>query len=329
MAESSVVTVVPNLSNSFKLSIAGKLVGSINQDRATGVFGKLGEQPRMIPVHISVRTSRQKTEAYDFEIVSDSFLTPLLLKISMFSAISATERQLGNQTIKLSGRIVMAAQPDVTLDNSFSAAAGAGLMAVAAVERPLAALLNSGFDSVDVRRIEIDVTSLDRRSNGTLGRLWVDKTEVRRGEMIEIQAFARNDNGNEFVERIPLAIPADAPIGALTIVVGDGTAMNQYDLRSRPGVDFSPKDLGQLVRAINKLKKNNRLYVKVMYSGAGAVVNNEEMPALPPSVLATLGSQRTSGGYAPLTVATLAEQELPPSQFLISGQQSITVNVVK
>ena len=69
--------------------------------------------------------------------------------------------------------------------------------------------------------------------------------------------------------------------------------------------------------------------VKVLRQGTGAIVNNEEMPTLPPSVLATLGSSRTSGGYTPLNVATLMEQELAPSQFIISGQQSITINVVK
>jgi hypothetical protein len=90
-----------------------------------------------------------------------------------------------------------------------------------------------------------------------------------------------------------------------------------------------PKDLGQLVRAINKMKRNNRLYVKLMRAGSGAIVNNEEMPVLPPSVLATLGSSRTSGGYTALSVVTIAENELPPSQFIISGQQLITINVIK
>jgi hypothetical protein len=46
-------------------------------------------------------------------------------------------------------------------------------------------------------------------------------------------------------------------------------------------------------------------------------------------MLATLGSQRTSGGYTPLSIATLDEQELAPSHFIISGQQSITINVIK
>ncbi len=328
MAESSIVTVVPNLNNSFKLSAAGNLVGSINQDRATGVYGQLGDKPRMVPVRLTVHTSRNKTETYTFEIVSDPFLTPLLTKITMFSAITATERQIGNQTLKLSGSIAMNGQSDIRLDNSFTSPNGAALFAVNAVAQPLAVLLNSGFNALDLRGIDVDVTSTDTRSSGSLNRLWIDKTEVRRGEAIEMQAFARNDNGSEFVERIPLVIPADAPIGPLVITVGDGASLNQAD-RAQPSADFSPRDLSQLVRAINKLKRNNRLYVRVMRAGTGAIVNNEEMPVLPPSMLATLGSSRTSGGYTPLSVATLAEHELPPSQFIISGQQTITINVVK
>jgi hypothetical protein len=329
MAESSVVTVVPNLNNSFKLSAGGNLVGSINQDRSTGVFGRLGDKPRMVPVRLTVRTSRNKNETYKFEIVSDSFLTPLLMKIATFSAIAATERQVGNQTLKLNGRVAINGQPDVVLDTTFSLPNGAVFVAVASVERPLAALLNSGFDAVDLQSIELDVSSIDSRASGTLNRLWVDKTEVRRGESIEIQAFARNDNGDEFVERIPLTIPADAPVGEIVIMVGDGASINQAERTARPAADFIPKDLGQLVRAINKLKKNNRLYVKVLRTSNGAIVNNEEMPTLPPSVLATLGSGRTSGGYTALNVATLAEHELAPSQFIISGQQSITIDVRK
>jgi hypothetical protein len=328
MTESSVITVVPNLNNSFKLSVIGNLVGAVSQDRSTGVFGRLGEAPRMVPARVTVHTSRSKTEVYNFEVAADSFFTPLLMKIATFAAVSSTERQLGNQTIQLNGRISFNGQDDVLLDNTFSAPNGALFAAVASVERPLAILLNSGFDTRGLKGINIDIKSTDDRSGGSLSRLWVDKTEVRRGEHIELQAFARNENGSEFVQRIPLTIPADAPLGPLAILIGDGNSIAQAEMRQQ-GSEFSPKDLSQLIQAINKLKKNNRLYVKVMRASGGAVVNNEEMPTLPPSVLATLGSQRTSGGYTPLSIATITENVLPPSQFIITGQQSITINVVK
>lgn len=329
MTENNVITVVPNLNNSFKISVGTNMVGAISQDRSTGIYGRLGEQPRMIPVKLNVYTSRNKVETYNYEMVSDPFLTPLLMRIAMSSAIFATERQVGSQTLKISGQISVDGQPDILLDNSFSSPNGATAFAVNAVAQPLAVLFNSGFDSVSVRGIEVNVTSTDNRSSGVLNRLWVDKTEVRRGDTLEIQAFARNDNGSEFVERIQFQVPTDAPEGQMLLIVGDGASVNQADLRAQAAADFSPKDLGQLVKAINRLKKNNRLYLKVLRASDGAIVNNEELPSLPPSVLATLGSQRTSGGYTPLSVATLAEQELPPSKFLIVGQQTITINVVK
>jgi hypothetical protein len=51
MTESSVVTVIPNAFNSFKLAVPGQMVGTISQDRSTGIFGQLGRAPKMIPVN--------------------------------------------------------------------------------------------------------------------------------------------------------------------------------------------------------------------------------------------------------------------------------------
>src|SRR6267143_849512 len=82
MTESSVITVIANTYNSFKLAVPGRMVGSISQDRATGVFGQLGHAPRMIPVKINLHTSRDRVEQFSYEVVSDEFLTPLLVNIT-------------------------------------------------------------------------------------------------------------------------------------------------------------------------------------------------------------------------------------------------------
>ncbi|HEY5446922.1 MAG TPA: hypothetical protein VIJ87_21155, partial [Pyrinomonadaceae bacterium] len=89
MTECSVVTVIPNVNNSFKLAVPGKMVGSISQDRASGIFGLLKQAPKMIPVKINLHTSRDKTETYSYEIANDSFLTPLLLNITVFNTITS------------------------------------------------------------------------------------------------------------------------------------------------------------------------------------------------------------------------------------------------
>lgn len=324
MTETSVVTVIPNINNSFKLSVPGQMMGAISQDRAPGVFGHLGRAPKMIPVKITLRTSRDRTETFSYEIANDSFLTPLLLNITVFNTITSSERVLGDSTISIKGEIKVKGQENVTLDRRFSASNSA-MMAAGSVAAPMGALLNSGFDDVQIDGVTLDISSTDTKYAGTLERIALDRTEVRRGEKIEIQAYVRTEAGKQFVQRIPVQIPEDATPGQLLIFVGDGSALQEGSAAKA----FVPQDLGQLVKAMNKVKKSDRLYVKLFRITPGAVIGTDELPNLPPSVVATLNSDRTSGGYTPTVLSPVYEMELPPADFVISGQQLIGIDVVR
>ncbi|HZH90290.1 MAG TPA: hypothetical protein VEX70_06665 [Pyrinomonadaceae bacterium] len=324
MSESNVVTVISSVNNSFKLSSAGQMVGAISQDRATGIYGMLGRAPKMIPVRVNLHTSRDRTETYTYEVANDKFLTPILLNITIFSTIGSTERAMGDSTISLRGQINVAGQQPIQIERRFSSM-NAGTQAAASVAVPMAALLSSGFDNVDIGQITLDITSTDERMSGTLDRIALDRTEVGRGETVEVQAYVRTDSGKQFVQRIPVTIPSDVPRGPLVLFVGDGGALQQASAAQ----NFVPKDLTQLVGAINRIKKNDRLYVKLFRVTSGAVIGTDEMPSLPPSVVATLNSDRTSGGFTPTALSPIFEQELPPAEFVIEGQQLISINVIR
>jgi hypothetical protein len=322
MTESSVVIVIPNTFNSFKLAVPGRMVGSISQDRATGVFGELGHAPKMIPVRLNLHTSRGQDEQFSFEIVSDEFLTPLLLNLTVFNSIAARERSVGEATISVNGSIAVAGQPPIAIQRRFSSG-NAALLAAGAIATPAAALLGSGFDNVNISSVNLDIVSSEAKNAATLERISLDRTEVGRGENVEIQAYVRTDSGKQFVERIPVQIPADAPSGQLMIMVGDGATLQE----SSSAKAFVPRELGQLVDAINKTKKNDRLYLKLLRPAPGVVIGSNELPNLPPSMVATLNNERTSGGYTPLMLSPVFEKELPPAEFVISGQQVIAVTV--
>lgn len=324
MTESSVVTVIPNANNSFKLAVPGKMVGSITQDRATGVYGKLGQSPKMIPVKINLHTSRDRVDVYNYEVANDQFLTPLLLNLTVFNTITGSERGLGESTISVRGQISVAGQPNVVIDQRFSAA-NAPALAAGSVAVPVNALLTSGFENVQIGSVTLDITSSDMKYAGALERIALDRTEAGRGETVEIQAYVRSVSGKQFVQRIPVKIPQDVPLGQLLVFVGDGGVLQENSAAKA----FVPTELGQLVDAINKVKKSDRLYVKLFRITSGAVIGTSEMPNLPPSVVATLNSDRTSGGYTPTVLSPIYEQELPPAEFVISGQQLIGIDVVR
>ena len=324
MTETSVVTVIANVNNSFKLSVPGQMMGAISQDRAAGVFGSLGRAPKMIPVKINLHTSRDRTETYSYEVANDSFLTPLLLNITVFNTITSSERALGESTISIKGEIRVKGQENVQLDRRFSSSNSA-IMAAGSVATPIGSLMSSGFDDVQIDGVTLDISSSDTKYAGTLERIALDRTEVRRGENVEIQAYVRTEAGKQFVQRIPVQIPEDATPGQLLVFVGDGSALQEGSAAKA----FVPQDLGQLVRAINKVKKSDRLYVKLFRITPGAVIGTDELPNLPPSVVATLNSDRTSGGYTPTVLSPVYEMELPPAEFVISGQQLIGIDVVR
>lgn len=324
MAESSVVTVISNVNNSFKLSVPGQMVGTISQDRASGIFGLLGQAPKMIPVKVNLHTSRDRKETYSYEIANDSFLTPLLLNITLFNTITSSERALGDSTISIKGEIKVKGQDPVKIDRRFSAANSA-LMAAGSVAAPVGSLLASGFDDVQLDGIILDISATETKYAATLERVAIDRTEVRQGEKIEVQAYVRTESGKQFVQSIPIQIPADVAAGQLLIFVGDGGALQEGSAAK----SFVPQDLGQLVRAINTIKKSDRLYVKLFRITPGAVIGTSELPSLPPSVVATLNSDRTSGGYTPTVLSPIYEMELPAAEFVISGQQLIAVEIVR
>jgi hypothetical protein len=325
MNEGQVITVIPNTANSFKIAVPTAMVGVVSGDRSTGIYGELGRAPKMIPVEINLSTSRGVTQPYRFEMVADRFLTPILMQMTTMATIQSTERTVGDSTLQLRTRISLKGQPEIVLENRLSTSINAPLVAAFATAAPINALFNSGFKDLLFERIQMDIVSRDSRNTGKLERLWINRTEVKRGEKIEVVAFARTDSGNEYIERIPIQIPEDAPLGQMQILIGDGSALQSSEPRS----GFTPKSLSQMVSELNRLRKSDRLYYRLSRAETGAIINNEELPNLPPSVLATLGSDRTSGGYSLTRSTTLLEKELPPAEFVISGQRTLNVTVVE
>lgn len=324
MSESSVVTVIPSLNNSFKLDVPHALVGTMTQDRATGVYGNLGQAPKMIPLKLNFETSRNAQETYNMEVAKDDFLTPVLLNMAVYNSIVANERSVGDSTISISGEIKIAGQQPIKIERRFTGGQ-ASQMVSASVASPVSLLFRSGFENIQIQDVNLKVVSTDGSRTGKLERIALDRTEVRAGESFQVQAFVRTANGQVFVQKETIVVPKDTPAGSLLISVGDGASLQAVS----PTRQFVPKNLEELIKTINEVKKNDRLYVQAFRVTNGAIIGAKELPNLPPSALATLNNDRTAGGFTPTVLTVLTEKEIPPADFIISGQQVLTLEVVK
>jgi hypothetical protein len=136
----------------------------------------------------------------------------------------------------------------------------------------------------------------------------------------------RGVRGETFVEQYPVVIPAGLPPGRIQIFVGDGGTVTASEMRR--GATGAPPGLAAAVRELNKLRKNDRLYVKIVSNQPGVVISGEELPSLPPSMIALLDTTRASTrNVAPLSQSTVGEYEMPPSKYVLQGQRSLTLTV--
>lgn len=324
MLESHVVTVVPNANNSFKLSVPDALVGSMTQDRATGIYGLLGEQPQMLPVKIRLTTSRGRTEEVNFESAFDELLTPLIVNVGIGNSVGASERSLGDMTVTVKGEIRVKGEQSLRIERRF-AGTQASAMAGASIAAPMAAIMRANFTGADITNITLDLTATDGSKTAVVDQVSVDRSQARPGETVELTVTQRTQSGTLFTQKVPFTVPVDAAAGSLTVVVGDGNAVSQNAAITQ----FTPRSAAELISTLNRLKRPDRLYAVITRTSTGAVIGSIEMPNLPPSILATLHNDRTVGGSKATVNTVIADIEIPMTGFIVTGSQTITLEIVK
>ena len=322
MATGAVMTVISSLSTSQKVTATGDLVGSIKQDRDTGILGLQGEKARMLPVSIHLRTSREGVREVNVELVRGSFLSPLLANFAVFNSLISSERSTGPQTFRVEIRIRVTGQPEVTYSRNASQLAEAALT----VGGVLDLLMNTGFDDVPVEMVNVQIQAVEEELAARLEQVWVDRQEVKAGETVELTLVLRRNNGKPILQKYELQIPDGLKEGPIQVLVGEGVSLARSQAAKDAG-QFVPETVYQLVRAINNLKKNDRLYVRLFREQPGAVLAGEGMPLLPPSMLQIHSSKRTAGASRPLQNVVFFEGELAAGDLVLEGIKTIQLIV--
>jgi hypothetical protein len=127
---------------------------------------------------MEVMTSRGQKDIVNFEIAKDDFLTPLLLNIAVYNTAVAQERSIGDATIEMAGQISIKGQQPVKVDRRFAGDRRRKL-AAASVGGPVAALMKSRFDDLDITGIELKVYAATDGSKTGRARANVQSTVCR------------------------------------------------------------------------------------------------------------------------------------------------------
>jgi hypothetical protein len=328
-APSHVLVTVPSLASSFKLDAPGEVVGTIRQDRFNAIYGVVGEKnPLMIPVKVRIQSTLNTQEDYKFEVIQEPFLSPLLVNVAFLSTLSNTERILGESTLEVDGKIRLAGAEAVQFQDVLSGEMGTAALAGSAVATPLSYLMGSGFPDLRIEGIELSVKSRIGRSLASLEQVWSTKSEVRPGDHIEVIALLRLPGGQAVTQRIPVDIPESVNDKALILAVGGGANLNALQFRLTPP-GSTARDIPQLVKALNRMRRNNRLYALLMAPQRSLIMQGDEYPSPPPSLIQTFMADPAAASSVNLSgTSIVGDFEAAASSLMIHGQKTLFLKVV-
>jgi hypothetical protein len=323
MTRAYVYTLLPSLTASMKISTTGETIGTFRQDRATAIAGTLGKGPDLIPVNISLATERGLKKSFRFQVVNDQLFTPLLTYVSIVNTLSQYEREYGAATFAVKGKALVRRHGEVAFENVFTGDSPT-IGAAAYVVAPLTFLLGNDIEPVQLDGVDLEISTSEQPRTATLERVWLDAVTVRPGMRVPVKLLLRTYRGEEITRTVPIDIPANAT-GSLSLLVSDGTSLARIEQRDARSI-AQARGLEQMIREINRTRKNNRLYIRLLNQDSGGVVNGEKLSSLPPSVLAVMEADRNGGNFSPLRNATIGEWEVTTDN-AVTGSRILTINV--
>jgi hypothetical protein len=323
MTRAYVYTVLPSLFSSSKLSTTGDVIGTFLQDRPTAIAGKLGAGPSLIPVTLNLESDRVPTRTFHVGVVRDQMFTPLMTFSALANTLISYERQFGTATYAVHGKATIKGHDPISFDNLFSGAESPAASVSAYVIAPITELVTNDYEKVEIESIDLTFRATEEPKTATLERVWIDDPRPRAGRTVPVKILLRTYRGDDILRTIPIQLPTNVS-GGMAVMVTDGLHLSQMEARERRAQPS--RSVPQMIRLLNQGRRNDTLYVRLLASDAGAVVNGQVLSSLPPSVLAVVEGDRNSGSVGALNSVTLGQWEMA-TDTAINGTRTLTLSV--
>ncbi|ABF42563.1 hypothetical protein Acid345_3562 [Candidatus Koribacter versatilis Ellin345] len=326
MTKAEVLATLPSPANAFKIVNATEPVGAFVQDRHTGILGRFGTEPKMIPVTLTFHgTSKPKT--FHYEVLNNAKITPVAMMATVFNALQGMNEYGEDTTYRMQGDIDVAGFPKLDLQNMFAPTDGgqptAYSIAISLGEK-FNRIFDNPYETPNIKGVELNFDLVKDRRWARLETARTDVTEVRPGDEITIETVLRPYRGEQVVREIPIKIPTSSPKGQLRILVSDGDTL---DKMRRTGSNANRRfDLGATIAILNKEHENSRIYVSLLEANPQAMVQDKVMPTLPVSVMNVMEGMRGTQDMVVVAESSVNEASTPVD-YVVAGAQVITIDV--
>ncbi len=324
MTAAEIVTVLPNLASSFKLSNTTEFMGSVRGDHTNGIFGVIGAEPSMVPVTITLKLPTLPLQTFNYEMIRHKSLSPVLAAMTSLNSLSEAGNTVTDQTLRVKGTVEIDGTAPLRIENMFAGPASTTQF-MQQVLMSMQYLFGNPYGPAHVRSIEFALDVSEGLPRASVAEVHVDKVQLSPGDTVTVDVTLDPFVTAEFRERFTFVAPQTDRETRLFLLVGSGDYITRTEFQLSPG-RFLYKSVEDLVGLLNKTRKNNCLYVKAFTMNPGLVLDGNKMPELPGSVWAMLKSRKSSGVTLPLNDKIVAEFE-KTTGYVLNGFRMIQLTI--
>ncbi|MEE4312554.1 MAG: SpoIVB peptidase S55 domain-containing protein [candidate division KSB1 bacterium] len=338
MARARILTTLSSFQHSRKFSSTGDIIGTVLQDRPSGIMGVIGKEAPVFPVRIEYSSPIEAGRIYNYTIAGDKSLsdfTSIFLWLTILTTLETARFSTGDYSMNMNAVIHLKNGEEVSIDNFYTSASfgeqeggGKDIMAAATdVAMRMIALLSNEFKYPDIESLELKFHATPGRKNLTIEKIWYDKTEIQCGDDINVSIQVREYQKEPFVIKRNIKIPEHLARSRLALAVGSGQFIQQVERNINPN-KFRPNSYDELIALLNEVKRNDAIYIQLIALEKGAYINGQELSDLPPSILNIYKSPKMKGDNIKISRTVLREDTIP-MEFRVFGGKTISLPVRK
>ena len=334
MARSRILATLPSLMGSSKLARSLEVIGTIRQDRLSGIYGQIGLPPAWIPVRVDLK-GPENSRVFHFELADDPALrnlTPFFLRTVLFQALVAGKQGAEPATVRLHCTIDLADGRKLKVGDFFSYQERLGFLgagseigeAVDLIAMSLGALTVNQFDPPPVRAIAVTAEIAPGERIAAITGIRQDRLEVDPGDSLHLAMTLRRSDGREIKFHQCICLPRYLQARSLSVIAAGAAGLIQAEVASNPD-KYRPDSFARLCTLLEQRRTSDNLYVQIREAAPGMAVDGAELTGLPPSVLATMSGR---GNERYLRDRVLAEWVIPTG-YEITGMKRLSVRVAQ
>jgi len=329
MTRAEILVTYPSSLGSFKIANSTSLIGTLVQDRLTSIQGELGAAPETIPVSVEL-ASPSGHRRLSYEVFENETITPLLIALTTQASLQRVLEYSGEVTYRTDLTIEVEGHEPVRYASVESTLGSLQQPAASAVAGEVAAVFNvvygNRFEASKVKAVRLRVDSIPEARIARIGDVSIGPSSVRPGEEITVRTAIEPYRGEAFIREFRVRIPPDTTRGTINVTISNAANLNAMAAALLQRRFVGASKLDQVIEFLNGLKRDDCLYLQLSRRTQGAVVQGEVLPALPLSVLLTLGSSRFAGEEYPMADLPVLET-FQKTDYVLTGGRRIGLQI--